>query len=196
MAVGWEDDEDPQSFIDDVEASSENVDAFNNWLATYFAERCKSASKRPPSGAELGVIAELLVAVADLHAGADANEFELPLPATPENRALIAAAIEHGAARGWQAKVKKIQAAKDELVTRDVTVLRYCADRCRGKAASPKPSEPAAAGTPTRAGIAEISDARQISEILWPDRHRGGMARSDGFSGMLCQRRPRVRPPP
>ena len=151
--TGWEDEQPAQTFIDDVQASTEQVVAFDNWLAPYLAQRCKTAQS-PLSAVEIGVIAELLVAQADTHDDIGSAEFSIDVPATPAHKALVAAALEHGAAKGWQAKAKKVLAAKEPIEMPDLALLRYCADRCLGKAAPPKNAEAGAPGEPgARLGI-------------------------------------------
>jgi hypothetical protein len=66
VSMGWPDDESPEEFMADVEASEDAVECFNNWLAPYLAHRCEQHAKAPLNRAELLVIAGLLEQLADL----------------------------------------------------------------------------------------------------------------------------------
>jgi hypothetical protein len=146
--VSWDIDDSPESCIEQVRAGDGPIQTLlNYWVSGYLSHRCQTSSYRL-SATELKLAAEQLEWAADLHqewSDGDPDAFGYTLEATTDNKALLAAVIEHHGAKGWKAQAKKINAAKDEITTPDYWIARYLAERCK-QLESTAPANEAASG--------------------------------------------------
>jgi len=124
----WED------YVADVLEAQLEVHFFIDWMSRYLAQRCKQValdkSSAALSRAELMLVGEMLNIAADDCVDQGNNDAHF-LPASGQNKLLLAAVVKHHGAANWKEHVKTILDANGIIGAPERWILAYLTKRCQ-----------------------------------------------------------------
>jgi len=137
--VGEDSDSELLETVDCTQPEHGQLCFYDNWVMSYFSERCAMLAKNAPgapdlSPAELNLIADLfdrMIAWREIAKRDHDVTVKYTVSATDYNKRFIAKVIKHGAETGWEQKATDILNSEEEVAVIDILIMRYYSDRCK-----------------------------------------------------------------